>query len=88
VDIQLQTYFYPTATGFAGSGNFFGTNANVSYIAIRSAFVPTITYDPDLQWPSGTAPTSPAIGETDVLTFNTTDGGTTYKSVLAIDGAK
>jgi DNA-binding beta-propeller fold protein YncE len=48
----------------------------------------TITYDTSLQWSGGTAPTSPAIGETDVITFNTTDGGTTYKSALAIDGAK
>ena len=48
----------------------------------------TITYPSTLKWPSGTAPTSPAIGETDVITFNTTDGGTTYKSALAIDGAK
>ena len=48
----------------------------------------TITYDPDLQWSGGTAPTSPAIGETDVLTFNTTDGGTTYQAVQVIDGAK
>jgi sugar lactone lactonase YvrE len=48
----------------------------------------TITYDSALQWSGGTAPTSPAIGETDVITFNTTDGGTTYKSALAIDGAK
>jgi 6-phosphogluconolactonase (cycloisomerase 2 family) len=47
----------------------------------------TITYDTSLQWPGGTAPTSPAIGETDILTFNTTDGGTTYKAVVAIDGA-
>jgi hypothetical protein len=58
------------------------------YMAIRNPFIPTITYDPDLQWSGGTAPTSPAIGETDVITFNTTDGGTTYKSALAIDGAK
>jgi hypothetical protein len=48
----------------------------------------TITYDPALQWSGGTAPTSPAIGETDVITFNTTDGGTTYQAVQAIDGAK
>jgi len=48
----------------------------------------TITYDPTLEWPSGTAPTSPAIGETDVVTFNTRDGGSTYQGVLAIDGAK
>jgi DNA-binding beta-propeller fold protein YncE len=48
----------------------------------------TITYDSTLQWSGGTAPTSPDIGETDVITFNTTDGGTTYKAALAIDGAK
>ena len=47
----------------------------------------TITYPTSLQWPSGTAPTAPTDGDTDVITFNTIDGGTTYKSVLAIDGA-
>jgi sugar lactone lactonase YvrE len=47
----------------------------------------TITYPNALEWPSGTAPTSPAIGETDVLTFSTTDGGTTYQAVQAISGA-
>ena len=48
----------------------------------------TITYDPVIQWPAGTAPTAPAIGETDVITFNTRDGGSTYQGVLAIDGAQ
>jgi hypothetical protein len=79
------------ATGFTVFDTSARTNSsgsNYVYMAIRSAFVPTITYDPDLQWSGGTAPTAPAIGETDVLTFNTTDGGTTYKSALAIDGAK
>jgi hypothetical protein len=47
----------------------------------------TITYHVSIQWPGGTAPTSPAIGDTDVITFNTTDGGTTYQAALAIDGA-
>jgi hypothetical protein len=28
-------YFHPTASGVEGSGNFFGTNANVIYMAIR-----------------------------------------------------
>ena len=46
-----------------------------------------ITYDTSIEWPSGTAPTSPAIGETDVITFSTTDGGTTYQAAVAIDGA-
>ena len=48
----------------------------------------TITYPSTLEWPSGTAPTSPAIGETDVITISTTDGGTSYQAVQAIDGAK
>lgn len=77
------------ASGFEtkAAPNNLGASNTFVYMAIRSAFVPTITYDTSLQWPSGTAPTSPAIGETDIITFNTTDGGTTYKSVVAIDGA-
>jgi hypothetical protein len=58
------------------------------YIAIRK--VPpasTITYDSSIQFGGGTAPDSPAIGETDVLTFSTRDGGTTYQAAQAIDGA-
>ena len=38
----------------------------------------TFTYPASVDWPSGTAPDAPADGETDVLTFYTTDGGTTY----------
>jgi sugar lactone lactonase YvrE len=48
----------------------------------------TITYDTTLEWAGGTAPTSPAIGETDVITVSTRDGGTTYQAIQAIDGAK
>ena len=62
-------------------------NTNDSVYQYSTGIPATITYDPAIQWPSGTAPTAPAIGETDVITFNTTDGGTTYKAVLAIDGA-
>jgi hypothetical protein len=37
-------YIYPTATGFSGSGNWFGLNATVIYIAIRRGpmKVPTV----------------------------------------------
>jgi len=49
--------------------------------------IATITYPSTLEWPSGTAPTSPAIGETDVITFSTRNGGTSYQAVQAIDGA-
>jgi len=47
----------------------------------------TVTYDSTLQFGGGTAPESPAANETDVLTFSTRDGGTTYQAAIAIDGA-
>ena len=81
----------PTSTGFkiVNAGAVVNqSGGNFIYMAIRNSFVPTITYDPTLQWSGGTAPTATATGEKDVITFNTTDGGTTYKSALAIDGAK
>jgi hypothetical protein len=79
------------STGFkvtSTSSSYNASGGNYIYIAIRAENIPTITYDPTLEWPGGTAPTAPAKGETDVVTFNTRDGGSTYQGVLAIDGAK
>lgn len=79
-----------TSTGIRVTASF---NTNYPgntyiYMAIRSPSEATITYDPSVDFPGGTAPTSPAIGDTDVLVFTTRDGGTSYKASLAIDGAK
>ena len=38
----------------------------------------TFAYPATVQWPGGSAPDAPGDGETDVLTFYTQDGGTTY----------
>jgi DNA-binding beta-propeller fold protein YncE len=38
----------------------------------------TFTYPASVKWPSGTPPTAPSGGKTDLLTFLTQDGGTTY----------
>jgi DNA-binding beta-propeller fold protein YncE len=43
----------------------------------------TFTYPASVEWPAGTPPTAPADGETDILTFFTQDGGTTYYGFLA-----
>jgi DNA-binding beta-propeller fold protein YncE len=43
----------------------------------------TFTYPASVEWPAGTPPTAPADGETDILTFLTLDGGTTYYGFLA-----
>jgi hypothetical protein len=77
-DVQV-TLTNPAASGTSSGATLLLDSVGTAY---------TITYDTSIQWSGGTAPTSPAVGETDVLTFNTTDGGTTYKSVVAIDGAK
>jgi len=73
----------------ASSGlNLYSASSDTDRIYQYSIATPaTITYDTAIEWPGGTAPTSPAIGETDVIIFNTRDGGTTYNAALAIDGA-
>jgi len=75
---------------WASDGNSFVIyNAtDTQYEQYNTASAATITYDTAIEWSGGTAPTAPAIGETDVVTFNTRDGGSTYQGVLAIDGAK
>lgn len=45
----------------------------------------TFSYPSSVEWPSGTAPDAPAVGETDVLVFYTEDGGTTYYGFQAGD---
>jgi hypothetical protein len=73
--------------GDSGTKMYYGGTGDQTIYQFTIASAGTITYDSTLEWPSGTAPTSPAYGETDVLTFSTTDGGTTYQAVQAIDGA-
>ena len=89
-EITAYNYGEPTSTGFELTNDISVNSSGDTfiYIAIRAENIPTITYDPTLEWPGGTAPTAPAKGETDVVTFNTRDGGSTYQGVLAIDGAK
>ena len=74
--------FKPDGTKMYVSGD---VNTRVFQYSTESGI--TVTYDPDLQWGGGTAPDSPAANETDVLTFTTRDGGTTYQAAIAIDGA-
>jgi hypothetical protein len=64
-----------------------GTVSGATLLLTSSGSSYTITYPTSVNWTGGTAPTSPAVGETDVLTFTTRDGGTTYNAALAIEGA-
>jgi hypothetical protein len=70
-----------TASQFNASGQTY------IYMAIRSASAPAITWPTNIEWPAGITPSTPAEGETDVYTFTTDDGGTTYTGVQSIDNA-
>ena len=85
---SLDTTPYGIQFSVDGTKLFVSGEQNDKVYQLNSSSGATITYDTAIEWPSGTAPTSPAIGETDVITFNTRDGGSTYQGVLAIDGAK
>jgi len=76
-------YVKPDGTKFYIEGNNTDTMYQYSFEGTVA-----ITYDDSINFSGGTAPTSPAGDETDVLTFTTRDGGTTYSGILAIDGAK
>jgi hypothetical protein len=79
-----------TSTGFKldATNDWVNTSGETYiYMAIANPSATTVTYDSSIQFGGGTAPDSPAIGETDVLTFSTRDGGTTYQAAQAIDGA-
>jgi hypothetical protein len=47
----------------------------------------TVTWPSSIEWTAGSAPSAPANGETDVYTFTTDDGGTTYTGIQSIDNA-
>jgi len=54
------------------------SNDTIYQYTTGSSAPATFTYPASVDWPSGTAPDAPAVGETDVLVFYTEDGGTTY----------
>jgi hypothetical protein len=81
---SADTSFTLTNNGFTPTTNFGGT---LIYIAIRSASAPAITWPTNIEWTGGSTPSTPAEGETDVYTFTTDDGGTTYTGIHSIDNA-
>ena len=89
---NLNDFLSVTSTGFKlgtiGYGDSDTSGNNYIYVAIRAPDVASTTYDSSIKFSGGTAPASPAVGETDVITLDTTDGGTNYYASLAIDGAK
>ena len=71
-----------TSTGFNVTSN---AGEKWVYMAIRAAGDPAITWPSSIEWAGGLAPSAPTVGETDVFTIATDDGGTTYTGVKTAD---
>lgn len=73
-------YFHPTATGFAGSGNFFGASATVVYLAIRRPNKPPTTgtqvYNAIARTGTGAAATVTGVGFAPDLVVSEVRAGT------------
>jgi hypothetical protein len=81
-------YFSLTMTGnttFTFSAQSSGYSAG--FVVELTGNGGTVTWPTSVDWAGGTAPDAPASGETDLLVFNTRDGGTTWYGMLAIDAA-
>jgi len=85
---EYPTYYgenqaYPTQEGFINNALY--SNQTYIYVAIRAASDPDITWPSSIEWAGGIAPSAPAVGETDVYTLVTDDGGTSYVGVKTAD---
>jgi len=92
VDTSVEGLFFKSD----GSKFYFVGGSIDKVYQYSCASAATITYDSAIKWAGGTygyfitpavAPTNPAVGKTDVMTFSTRDGGTSYQATVAIDGA-
>lgn len=87
LDTDVTTYTLTTT----GNTTFTFSNPNASggasyfSLILTSGGAHTITWPAAVAWPGGTTPPAPASGNTDVYSFVTTDGGTTYYGFQAGD---
>jgi 6-phosphogluconolactonase (cycloisomerase 2 family) len=87
-DVSLSTGNY-FAEALAGNTTYTFSNAGAVQafqMEITGASTYTITWPASVEWPfNGTAPNVPGAGETDIYTFVTDDGGTSYIGLLTAD---
>jgi len=60
-------------------------NAGNDLFQFSSVADATVTWPSSIEWSGGETPTTPAVGEKDIYTFFTDDGGTTYLGVKSGD---
>ena len=79
----------PSSTGFTAhtgyDARYAANGGTYIYVAIRAASDLDLTWPSSIEWAGGSAPSAPATGETDVFTFVTDDGGTSYVGLKTAD---
>lgn len=95
---QFNTSTYGTVVDLS-TGNYFADTlaADTTYtlsnagevqsfqLEVTGASTYTVTWPASIEWTSGLAPSVPAAGQTDLYTFVTDDGGTTYIGLHTAD---
>ena len=99
-DVSTISYVGSSASFVAdlGDNNYYGFDVDIAtkkailactttdkLYEVDMATTSTLTWPASVQWPAGAAPITPAAGETDVYTFVTDDGGTTYIGLQTAD---
>ena len=86
-DLDLSTGNYFADTLGADTTYTFSNAGSVQsfQLEVTGASTYTITWPTSIEWRDGSAPTLPEAGETDVYTFVTDDGGTTYIGLHTAD---
>lgn len=85
VDLRTGNYFAET---LAANTTYTFSNAGdvqAFQLEVTGASTYTITWPASVEWTGGAAPIRTAVGETDVYTFVTDDGGTTYIGLHTAD---
>ena len=80
----------PSGMAFNGEGTkmyVVGSGTDTVYQYSTSAAA-TLTWPSSIEWAGGVAPSAPATGETDVFTFVTDDGGTSYVGLKTADNLR
>ena len=80
-DIQPYSLIY----GNSGKNLYIAGNDTSTIYQYSTIAGYTLTWPSSIEWAGGIAPSAPASGETDILTFSTDDGGTSYIGTKTAD---
>ena len=82
---QATTTVYGLVFSYAGDKMYITTNVSDTTFQYSTAATATITWPSSIEFAGGAAPAAPATGETDIFTFSTDDGGTSYIGTKTAD---